>query len=643
MTMAAARGRIQATAAVFCVLLGAVIARAVYLTVIQGPNLKQLAVRQHQRRLAEPPSRGAILDRTGEALALTVDAAAVYLRPRELTGAQSVQALASALGLPQSTITAKTSSKSPFIWLDRQMSIDRWQALSELHLAGVGSEPSRRRHYPHGQLAAHVIGLTNIDAQGIEGIELRHNRSLLRRVEPRAVEHDAHGRPMMLSATQPERPQPGARIELTIDAAIQHVAETELAQAVTAHQAEAGAAVVLDPRTGEILALANVPTFDPNEAGKATAAARRNRIVTDSFEPGSTFKTFTAAAALEAGLVKPDDRIYCENGHYGVGRRVIHDHERYGWLSFAEVIQHSSNIGTAKIGERLGAARLAAAIEAFGFGKPTGVELPGEVSGLLRPIERWGRIHLVTTSFGQGIAVTPLQLASAYGAIANGGLLLKPQVVQRVITEDGRVERAPRPEVVRRVISLETAAALTTMLQRVVESGTGTKAAVAGFSVAGKTGTAQKVDPHTGRYSARGRMSSFVGFVPADDPRLVILVVIDTPKGVTYGGLVAAPVFRRIAEYSLERLGLRPQLPLVPASELAALVPQPVVWQVVDSSGGMPSFLGLSMREALVRAHRAGWEVQLEGSGFVVAQEPPPGAAAGNGRTLRLVFGTPAL
>ncbi|HVN87750.1 MAG TPA: penicillin-binding transpeptidase domain-containing protein [Candidatus Binatia bacterium] len=638
-----ARDRITATAGVFFMLFLVVLGRAIHLTVLRGPELQAIAARQHQQQLPAPLERGPIVDRNGEPLALTIDAAAVYLRPRKLNGPQTTTVLAQALGVPISAVAAKTTSASPFVWLDRQMPIDRWLSLSDLRLDGVGGQPTRKRHYPHEGLAAHLLGFTNVDAQGIEGLELRYNADLLSEPPPVNVERDARGRPMLFGDVPRRNPRRGARVELTIDAALQHVAETELAKAVADHRADAGVAIALDPRTGEVLALANEPSFDPNAPAASPSASRRNRVVTDFFEPGSTFKSITAAAALEAGVVRPEDRIYCENGSFAVGRRVVHDHERYGWLSFAEVIQHSSNIGTAKVGERIGANRLGAMIAAFGFGQPTGIDVPGEVAGQVRPSEKWGRIHLVTNSFGQGIAVTPIQLVRAYAAIANGGTLLKPYVVQRVVHEDGTVVHEQRPEAIRRVISAGTARELTAMLRGVVEGGTGTKAVVEGFTVAGKTGTAQKVDPDTGRYSARGRMSSFVGFVPAEDPRLVILVVIDSPKGMTYGGLVAAPVFKRIAEYGLERMGLRPSMPLTPATELAALEPQPVAWRVAETAGGMPSLLGLSMREALVRAHRAGWEVHVEGSGFVVAQDPPPGSISASNRKLSLTFGQPNL
>jgi cell division protein FtsI (penicillin-binding protein 3) len=437
-------------------------------------------------------------------------------------------------------------------------------------------------------------------------------------------------------------PRQGAQVELTIDASLQQVTESELATAVVARRAQAGTAVVMDPFTGEILALANVPSIDPNDFGSGAVDRRRNRVIADSYEPGSTFKGIVAAAALEAGVVQPEDRVYCEKGNLAVGRRVVHDHDPYGWLSFADVVKHSSNIGMGKVGERLGAARLAAAITAFGFGTPTQIDLPGEVAGILRPHTEWARINLITTSFGQGISVTAIQLLRAYAAIANGGQLMRPYVVRRVVAADGTLLRENRPMVVGRPISTETARVVTDLLRGVVDGGTGTQARIDGVAVAGKTGTAQKVDGKTGRYSPRDRMSSFIGFVPADAPRFVILVVVDSPRTATYGGLVAAPVFRRIAEYGVDRLGLRVATVPVPVPEAGAARAELVKWAAPVSDRGMPSFIGLSMREALVRAARAGWDVRTRGSGFVVAQDPAPGAETAEGRTLELQFGSEA-
>ncbi len=637
------RLRIAASAGIFFMLLVIALARVFQLSVLEGAALRELASRQQRQRVALPPERGPIVDRDGDVLAMTLESAAVYVRPAKLDlNHDSLPALAGALNLPLSWVAQKAQSSGPFVWLSRAATLEQADALADLALPGVGSESSRRRFYPRGSLAGQVLGFAGVDSQGLEGIELLYDHVLRGSAESMSVGRDAHGRRMLTEGARQPLPRQGARVELTIDTDLQQVAEAELAAAVAARQARAGIAVVMQPTTGELLALANVPVFDPNDGGSATAERRRNRVVTDSYEPGSTFKGILAAAAVEARVVRPEDRLFCENGHYTVGRRVVHDHEPYGWLTFADVIKHSSNIGAGKVGERLGAERLAAAIAAFGFGVPTHVDLPGEIDGIVRPRSKWARINVVTTSFGQGIAVTPLQLLRAYAAIANGGQLMRPYVVRRVIGSDGSLLRENRPEVVGRPISSETARVVTGLLRGVVEGGTGTQARIDGIPVAGKTGTAQKVDGKTGRYSARDRMSSFIGFVPADAPRFVILVVIDSPRTATYGGLVAAPVFRRIAEYAVDRLGLRAAPAPVPAPEPDVFRAQLVKWTVPANDRGMPSFLGLSMREALVRAARAGWDVHTSGSGFVVAQDPPPGAETAQGRTLELQFGSEA-
>ena len=637
------RMRIAATAGIFFMLLVIALGRVFQLCVIEGASLRQLASRQQRQRVAVPPERGPIVDRNGDVLAMTLESAAVYVRPSKLDLSRNpIPALARTLNLPLSWVAQKAQSPEPFVWLARGATVEQADAVAELGLLGVGSEPTRRRFYPRGTLAGQVLGFAGVDSQGLEGIELLYDHDLRGVGESLNVGRDAHGRHMLTEATWQPLPRQGARVDLTIDASLQQVTETELAAAVAAHRARAGVAVVMQPSTGEILALANVPSLDPNDLTSATVERRRNRVVTDSYEPGSTFKGVLAAAAIEAGVVRPDDRLFCENGHYAVGRRVVHDHEPYGWLTFTDVIKHSSNIGAGKVGERLGAERLASAIEAFGFGVPTRIDLPGEVAGIVRPRSKWARINVVTTSFGQGIAVTPMQLLRAYAAIANGGQLMRPYVVRRVVGADGSVLRENQPEIIGRPISAETARVVTGLLRGVVEGGTGTQARIDGIPVAGKTGTAQKVDSKTGRYSARERMSSFIGFVPADAPRFLILVVIDSPRTTTYGGLVAAPVFRRIAEYGIDRLGLRVAAAPIPLPEVDTALPQLVKWTVPASDRGMPSFIGLGMREALVRAARAGWDVHTHGSGFVIAQDPPPGAETAQGCTLELQFGSEA-
>lgn len=650
MTGRAMRQRIALTAVLFAVAFAGLAARAAHLTLLQGDWLRQRASRQHHRQVPQAALRGEIVDRYGEPLALSRESAAVYLRPREFSRRpEVVNAVARALDLPQDVVLRQASASAKFVWLQRQVPLEKWTAVEALNLSGIGKEPARQRVYPHGPLAGQVLGFTDIDGQGLEGVERALDAALRGGVRALVVGHDARGREFTVPGSEPwdAMPRAGAHVELTIDSALQRVAEAELERAVADFGARAGTLVALDPRTGEVLAMATVPRFDPNRAGEAGADARRNRAVTDVYEPGSTFKAVLAAAALDAGVVQPEERIHCEHGRYAVGRRRIRDAHPHGVLSFTDVIAQSSNIGCAKVAERLGPERLDAMVRAFGFGAPTGIDLPGEMAGLTRPVARWGRIHLVTTAFGQGIAVTPLQLARAFAAIANGGTLMRPYVIKRVTDDDGVVRHLGAPTAERRVLSPETAAQVTEMLVRVTEAGTGKQARIDGFRVAGKTGTAQKVDPGSGRYHPRDRMSSFVGFAPADDPALVVLVVIDTPQKSTYGGVVAAPVFRAVTEYGLARRGVLPPVPAEPAGvrPVHAGVEDAVELELAPeyfaAPGGAPSFLGLPMRDALVRAQVEGWAVRIEGSGYVTQQTPAPGAVSDE-RTLTLYFSSSA-
>jgi cell division protein FtsI (penicillin-binding protein 3) len=625
--------------------------RVVKLTTIDAPELRGKAIRQHTRRVSMTSQRGPIVDRHGDPLALTRHSAAVYIRPPQWqAGSESLGEIADLLDLPADVVAVKAEATAPFVWLDRQVPLDRWEQLERLGLLGIGSERSQERIYPQGALAGQLLGFIGIDGQGLEGVEQALDSDLAGEVDDRAVERDAWGRGIEAGDGRWTLPRAGAKVELTIDSGLQRVCEAELDKARLEYGAKAGLAVVLAPRSGEVLAMATVPRFDPNNFDQATRELWRNRPVTDSFEPGSTMKAIMAALALEEAVVRPDEAIFCENGRYRVGRRVIHDHHSYGLLPFSEVIALSSNIGSAKIAERLGKEKLSTGLKRFGFGSLTGINLPGESAGVVLPIEQWDHIHLVTNAFGQGSAVTALQLTRAFAALANGGLLMRPFVVRRVVDEGGRVLRAVHPQVERRVVSKKTAAAVTEMLTAVVEAGTGKAARIEGIRVAGKTGTAQKVDPKLRRYHPTDRMSSFIGYAPAEDPELAILVVLDTPKKATYGGVVAAPVFQRIAEYGLRRAGLlrpmpadpEPRRPPVEAPVAVQLAshPSPDLPATVEA-GGMPSFLGLGMREALVRARLEGWRVSVEGTGYVVAQVPEVGALP-EGKELRLRFGSGA-
>jgi cell division protein FtsI (penicillin-binding protein 3) len=543
-------------------------------------------------------------------------------------------ALSAALGLPPRAVAAKLASDSNFVWLKRAVTPREQAAVHGLAISGLGEVTEARRFYPHGEAAAQVLGVAGVDLRGIEGIERVYEQDLRALTRTLEIERDARGREILTDGMDDPRQLDGATVQLTLDVGLQTIAERALEHGVREAQAAAGTAIVLDPWTGELLAMANAPTFDPNDRGTIPASHRRNRAINDFYEPGSTFKAILAAAALEHGVVRPDEMIFCENGAMPVGKWVIHDHHRHGWLSVAESVAVSSNIAAAKIGERLGRERFHAFLTDLGLGKPTGVDLPAEVGGMLRPLASWSRINLMTTSFGQGIAVTPLQMARAFAAIANGGQLVKPYVGLRATSAGGEELWEHQPTFVRRIMKPETARMVTAMLEQVVEDGgTGTKAQIAGVRVAGKTGTSQKVEPGTGRYSPDARVASFVGFLPAEAPRLVIMVVVDEPQTSKYGGMVAAPIFQAIGAAAMERLGIIPAQPTQLLQEASVMVPEPEA-PVVPL--GVPSFLGLSKRLAVERARDLGWMVQVTGEGYVQSQTPAPGAAAAPGKELML-------
>jgi cell division protein FtsI (penicillin-binding protein 3) len=544
------------------------------------------------------------------------------------------QALSAALGLPPRAVAAKLGSAASFVWLKRAVTPREQATVHGLAIGGLGEVTEARRFYPHGAAAAQVLGVAGVDMRGIEGIERVYEQDLRALTRTLEIERDALGREILIDGMDDPRVLDGATVQLTLDVGLQTIAESALEHGVREAQAAAGTAIVLDPWTGEILALANVPTFDPNDRDTVPPAHRRNRAINDFYEPGSTFKAILASAALDAGVARPDEMIFCENGAMQVGKWVIHDHGRHGWLSMSEAIAVSSNIAAAKIGERLGRERFHAFLTGLGFGKPTGVDLPAEVGGMLRPLSEWSRINTMTTSFGQGIAVTALQMARAFAAIANGGGLVQPYVGLKATGPAGETLWEHQPQVLRRVMKPETAKTVTAMLEQVVEEGgTGTKAQIAGVRVAGKTGTSQKVEPGTGRYSPDARVASFVGFLPADAPRYVILVMVDEPQTSKYGGMVAAPIFQAIGAAALERLGLIPAQSS-PLLQEASVAPDEPAAPAVPL--GVPSFLGLSKRMAVERARDLGWMVQVTGEGYVQSQRPAPGAEAAPGKELVL-------
>jgi cell division protein FtsI (penicillin-binding protein 3) len=616
--------------AMFLVIAG----RAFQLQVLQGERLMRLGERQHLKEWIVLPKRGALFDRAGEPLALSMESQSVYARPHRVQDPEQLsQGLARILNLRAADVKQKLTSDKPFVWIKRQVASPEAEKIQALNPTGIGMFYEPNRYYPQNQLAGQLIGFVGRDSEGLEGLELKYNDYIRGEAGSSVTERDALGRRVLVQGVEGLRIPPGSDVHLTLNTSIQHIGEKELEATVLKYRAKSGVAIVMEPFTGEVLALANYPTFDPNNYSKQSADQRRNRAVTDSFEPGSTFKTILAAAALEEGVVGKEDLFYCEMGKYPYAGKIIHDTHPHGWLSFAKILQVSSNIGFTKVAQKLKKDRYYRYIEKFGFGQVTGIDVPGEVPGLLRKAESWSAIDLATHAFGQGISATPLQMVTAYAAIANGGFLMRPYVTRRVVSPQGEIVLEIQPHVVRRVISEKTARSLASILKDVTnEGGTGVMANVDGFEVAGKTGTAQKADPVHGGYAAKKRVASFVGFVPANDPRLVALVLIDEPEVNVYGGVVAAPAFRNIAQAALRHLAVAPQqaalIPVLPSQPeaLGRRVAKPNSPATVETNGdAAPDFVGLSLREALEKAQTLKLRVRLQGNGYVVKQSPQAG------------------
>jgi cell division protein FtsI (penicillin-binding protein 3) len=632
-----------------------IVFRLVQLQVLDRGFFLKRAARQSERTINLDPRRGPILDRNGRSLAVSVDAESVYAVPQDVERpAQTAAALAQALGLTgqeRGEVLEQLRKTRGFVWIKRKVDPARARAVREAQLEGVGLLTENRRYYPKRELAAQVLGYVGIDNAGMSGVEYALDRDIRGHAAKVVVETDARRRPL----SHVEKPSTdGATITLTIDEALQHIAETELERAMDETRALTGMVVVMDPVTGEVLALANRPTFNPNRFADFTSAGWRNRAVADAYEPGSIFKIVAAAGALQEQVAEPGEVIDCGDGHIEIGGVRINDHKVFHRLSFQDVVAESSDIGTIRLAQRLGRENFNRYMRDFGFGVPTGIELPGESPGLLKPLARWGSLSLAVMSFGQEMAVTGVQMAAATAAVANGGRLMKPQILQRVADKDGRVLRKFQPAVVREFLQPRTVSLLTDMLVRVVTDGTGKRAAVAGYTVAGKTGTAQKIDPRTRAYSATDHVASFVGFVPVAQPALVIVTTLDSPRGQYHGGEVAAPLFARVAEASLRRLAIPPDDPLrrlrvrepSPLREAAYHPPAPLAApapvSIGDGAALMPDLRGLSARDAALAAARLGLIVRLRGTGRVAAQVPQPGEEVAPGAACSLLLGDAA-
>lgn len=559
--LALSRGRVRVVAAGWLVCLVALFARVAYLQTAASGPLRELALRQQVGAVEVRGSRGRIYDRSGGELATNVVRDSVYAVPRAIQDPQAfARTVAPVLRLPRREVLERVRRGGYFVWLARQVPPEVASRLRALGLDGqLGLEPEPQRTYPARGLAAHVLGFAGVDSQGLAGVELQYD-ALLRSRPGRVLRvRDALGREILEGRQVLVQPQDGADLVLTLDRVVQHVAERELDRTVAEYRAAAGAVVVMDVHTGELLALASAPRYDPNRYADFPEEAWRNRAVAEAYEPGSTLKLAVLAAALEAGVVSPTSHFTCPGSLRVPGGHTIREAhgQAHGVVSLVDIVRLSCNVGAAQVGARLGAQPLHRALERFGFGRPTGVDLPGESPGILRPLSAWSGTDPYVVAIGQGVAATPLQVARFVAAIANGGRLVRPHVAAAVREPQGQLRRLVDPTPAPRVLPREVAASLLAMMERTVTDGTGTAAAVEGYRVAGKTGTAQKPSP-SGGYEAGRYVASFVGVVPADRPRVVVLVVVDEPRGAYYGGVVAAPAFARIAAQTLWALGIPP-------------------------------------------------------------------------------------
>ena len=651
--------------------------RLVHLQFSQHEGLANRARQQQQNSIETSPQRGELLDRYERQLARSVQTVSLFLDPDGIdtpTLDSNAQQIAKSLGLKQVELTKEfreaSNEKRRFVWIARRLDADLAAKVTALNLPGIHTQLEPKRFYPNGSLAAHVLGYVGLDGQGLGGVEQSYNEKISGEGGQLFLEKDANGKPY---ESYEIAAKPGQTVVLTIDQSIQYVAEQALQDTVQRTRAKSGTVIVLDPRSGDILALANAPTFDPNKVADTKPETRSNWALQNIYEPGSTFKVVAFSAAIEKKLARPEDRIDCQMGSITVAGRLIHDHHPYGVLTLSEALAKSSNIAAIKLGLRVGDQTMYDYIRSYGFGSKTGIELPGETSGIVRKVERWQPSSIGSIAMGQEVGVTPVQMVAAFGALANDGVRIAPHLIREVRSADGAVVYSAQPEQ-RRVISAETAIALRGMLEGVTLNGTAKKAQLDGYSAAGKTGTAQKIDPKTKAYSATKFVGSFVGFAPASNPQVVIIVVIDEPSGAYHGGDVAAPVFREVAEQILPSLGVEPDIETKSTPDLIAQVndnPQraeklreeqkqsekerQATMPTVDNNGGrsgevvyavatkkailMPDLRGRSVRDVARTCAQLGLQVEARGEGRVLKQNPTAGTEVNTGQLIYVDFG----
>lgn len=670
------------------VLLGLwICGRFFYLQVIKGPQLREEATREYQKYCPVLPVRGMILDRKGLELGISTRVSSVVAHPLQIKqAARWSRELAPILGYKPKELQEILTRATSFVWVKRHLTPEREAAFQAWHdqeeqksraakltgrrdIDAIYLLPEAKRYYPQLSLAGQVLGFCNIDGQGLEGIEHEFDKQLYGKPKQCWKMMDARGH-IVVSGEKAWDPEVmGNNVVLSLDRTLQYIAEKELARGVEKFNAAGGTAMVVQPQTGEILAMAQVPRMDPNHYRQFPEYSRRNRLITDCLEPGSTYKIFVVASALDAHVVRATDRYHCENGVWHLGpKEVIHDCHPYGTLTVQQVIQKSSNIGAAKIANKLGPARLDPYLREFGFGNKSGINFAGESSGLLRNLRKSrSLIDRVTVAFGQGVSVTPLQLTMALASMGNGGVLMEPHIVKEIVDAQGHKVQEFPPRPVRRVMSEQTARQMLDIMETVTQQGgTAREAVPEGFTVAGKTGTAQKL---VGRAYSHNKFNAlFIGLVPADKPVLAISVIIDEPKGAIFGGVVAAPIFREIAAQSLRVLGYYPKQELLkdknlpvqaqvtpapakgaktakaspgpvvpPAPTLAQLLPLKIKKPTAPPKV-MPDLKGCTIRQVLELLNRTGLKCRLEGSGMAVSQDPSPGSTITPGATCSVKF-----
>ncbi len=555
--------------------------RLYYLQVVSYEKLAKKARFQHHIELTLEPQRGDIVDRNGEPFAISVDSKSVWADPRKISNPYEVASqLFTILDVDVQKIAERLSKKKSFVWVKRKITEGQVVKLKTLDLPGIYLLEEPKRFYPKGNMLSHVMGFVGIDNKGLEGLELRLDKYLKGIPGKRVTGRDRKGREVITMRDEEVPPVQGYNVVLTIDEVIQHIAEKELEKVYQKYNPTGAMIVVMNPKTGEVLALSNRPTYNSNKVRVSNSEMRRNRTVTDYFEPGSTFKVISGAAALDQGVVRLNEKIFCENGAFWHAGHVLHDTHPYGDITFKEVIEKSSNIGTAKIAFRLGSSRLYNYIRRFGFGSSTRSGLFGETGGVVYPPKKWSKYSLVAVPMGQEVGVTALQITSAISSIANGGKLMKPLILHRIVDENNKLIKEWQPQEVRQVVSKRVANDMTRALEGVVSrKGTAYRARVPGYRIAGKTGTAQKAEPGKG-YSKTKYVASFIGFAPAQDPRICIGVFVDEPKGAYYGGVVAAPVFANVAAEVLKHLDVAPENVIQVENQLQSKAP---VGEAVES------------------------------------------------------------